>query len=106
MHDLKWSEREKKFARLVFDATLQRELSEVMADFKQRAERAQKPDDLWAIEAWLAHRRRDIDTKYVFRYSQLIIVFGTLLREGRITLQQLEGLADDKLSHIERFATF
>ncbi len=106
MHDLKWTEREKKIAHQVFDAALERELSEVVADFKQRAERAQKPDDLWAIEGWLAHRRRDIDTKYVFRYSQLIIVFGTLLREGRITRQQLEGLAEDKLSYIERFAAF
>ncbi len=105
MHDLKWSEREKKIARRVFEAALQQELGEVMAEFKDKAARAAEPDDMWAVEGWLAHRRRDIDTKYDFRYSQLVIVFGKLLREGRITEQQLEGLGEDKLSYIERIAT-
>jgi hypothetical protein len=105
MHYLKWSEREKKLARLVFEPALQQELGEVMAEFKEKAICAEAPEDMWAVEVWLAHRRRDIDTKYDFRYSQLIIVFGKLLREGRITKQQLEGLAQDKLSYMERIAT-
>ena len=105
MHDLKWSEREKKIARRVFEAALQQELGEVMARFKEKAARAEKPEDMWSIEDWLAHQRREIDTKYDFRYSQLVIVFGKLLREGRITEQQLEGLGEDKLSYIERIAT-
>ncbi len=104
MHDLKWSERERKVARRLFEAALQQELGEVMAEFKKKAIHAQAPDDMWAVEGWLAHRRRDIDTKYDFRYSQLIIVFGTLLREGRITKQQLQGLGEDKLSYMERIA--
>ena len=105
MHDLKWTEREKKIARRVFEAALQQELSEVMAEFKEKAVRVEKPDDMWAVEGWLAQQRRDIDTKYDFRYSQLVIVFGKLLRESRITEQQLEGLGEDKLSYIERIAT-
>jgi len=80
MHDLKWSEREKKVARRVFETALQQELGEAMAEFKEKAVRALEPADMWAIEEWLAHRRRDIDTKYDFRYSQLVIVFGKLLR--------------------------
>ena len=52
----------------------------MMAKFKEKAARAEKPDDMWAIEEWLAHQRREIDTKYDFRYSQLVIVFGKLLR--------------------------
>ncbi len=105
MHDLKWTEREKKIARRVFEAALQQELSEVMAEFKEKAVRVEKPDDMWAVEGWLAQQRRDIDTKYDFRYSQLVIVFGKPLRESRITEQQLEGLGEDKLSYIERIAT-
>ena len=105
MHDLKWSEREKKIARRVFEAALHQELGEVMAEFKEKAARAEEADDMWAVEGWLAQRRRDIDTRYDFRYSQLVIVFGRLLREGRITEQQLEGLGEDKLSYIGRIAT-
>ncbi len=105
MHDLKCSEREKTIARRVFEAALQQELGEVMATFKEKAALAEKPDDMWAVEGWLAQRRHDIDNKYDFRYSQLVMVFGKLLREGRITEQQLEGLGEDKLSYIEHIAT-
>jgi len=49
MPDMPWSATEKKIARRVFDAALQSELADIMADFKARAVRASTPDDLWAI---------------------------------------------------------
>jgi len=105
MHDLKWSKRERKIARRAFEAALQQELGEIVTKFKEMAARAEKPDDMWAVESWLAQQRHGIDTKYDFRYSQLVIIFGTLLRESRVTEQQLEGLGEDKLSYIVRIAT-
>lgn len=105
MHDLKWSELEKKVARRAFEAALTAELAEVMAEFKARAAAAAEPDDLWAIEEHLRHTRREIDEKYDYRYSQLIMVFGRLLREGRIQQSQLAGLAEEKLSYIRRIAS-
>lgn len=105
MHDLKWSASEKKIARRVYEAALQQELGETMTRFKEMAARAEESADMWDVERWLAHQRRDIETKYDFRYSQLIIVFGRLLRENRITEERLAGLGDDKLSYIARIAT-
>ena len=40
--------------------------------------------------------------KYDYRYSQLILVFSRLLREGRIREEQLAGLSEEKLSYIRR----
>ena len=105
MHDLKWSASEKKIARRVFDTALQQELGEIMTKFKEMAARAEKPADMWAVENWLYRQRRDFDTKYDYRYSQLVSVFGRLLRESRVTKEQLVGLGGDKLSYIERIAT-
>jgi len=45
----------------------------------------------------LTRRRKEIDAKYEFKYSVLLLVFGDLVREGRITLDELHGLAEDKL---------
>lgn len=106
MDDLKWSESEKKVARRAFEAALAAELADVMVEFKARAAAASKPDDLWAIEEYLRHTRREIDAKYDYRYSQLIIVFGRLLREGRIQDAQLAGISEEKLSSIRRIASF
>lgn len=95
-----WKDSEKKIARRVFEAALQAELAEIMAKLKARAASAKEPDDMWAIQAYLAHAQREIDSKYDYRYSQLELVFGRLLRENRIEEQDLNGLADDKLAKI------
>ena len=105
MHNLKWSGSEKKIARSVFEVALQQELAEIMTMFKDKAARATEPDDIWAVENWLSRQRREIDTQYDFRYSQIIFVFGRLLRENRITEEQLAGLGDDKLSFIKHVAS-
>ena len=105
MYDLKWSESEKRLARRVFDAALAAELAEVMAEFKARAVAATEPDDMWSIQEHLYHKRREIDEKYDYRYSQLLLVFGRLVREGRVQEAQLTGLSEEQLSYIRRIAS-
>ena len=105
MSETKWAESEKRIARRVFEAALQRELAAVMAEFKRRAATAKEPEDMWSTEQYLSHMRREIDSKYDYRYSQLTIVFGRLLREARIEEHELDGLSDDKLAHIRRVAS-
>ena len=104
MHDEKWTDREKKIARRVFESAVSEELNSTIADFKARAAAVSEPEDMWALEHYLRERRRDIDRKYDYRYSQLIWVFGQLLREGRIREEQLAGLSEEKLNDIRRSA--
>jgi hypothetical protein len=49
---------------------------------------------------------KEINGKYDYRYSTLPIVFGQLLREGRISIDELRGLGDDKVGYIQRVAGF
>jgi hypothetical protein len=100
-----WTDGEKKIARRVFEAALHRELAEVMAEFKSRAARAKEPEDVWAVQDYLVQARRDIDKKYDYRYSQLDLVFGRLLREKRIEELELKGLAEETLAYIRRVAS-
>jgi Photoprotection regulator fluorescence recovery protein len=104
MRELRWTEAEKKLSRRAFEVALQAELADVLQDFKARAAAVQTPDDMWPIEHFLSQRRRELDAKYDYRYSQLISVFGRLVREGRLTEAHLEGLSQDKLEFIRRIA--
>jgi hypothetical protein len=83
-----WSSSEKGIARRVFEAALARELAEAIAEFKARAAAVASPEEMWALEEFLSHTRREIEAKYDYRYSQLDIVFGKLLRERRIAAQR------------------
>lgn len=100
MHDFSWSAGEKKIARQVFEAAVQAELSDLVREFKAKANAVQEVGAVWAIRDWLDERQREIDEDYDYRYSRLIAVFALLVRKGRIDLADLSGLAADKLQKI------
>jgi len=101
-----WSKSEKAIARTAFDAALGRELHEVIQEAKRMANGIQKSSDLWDLEHYLTERRKQIDRKYDYRYSQLTHVFGRLLYENRLTEEDLRGLREDKLKSIRSLAKF
>lgn len=102
MYDVKWSESEKKLSRRVFEAALRAELADIMAEFKSKASAVATPEEMWAVQKFLVRKQLEIDEKYDYRYSRLVVVFAGLLREGRIQEEQLHGLSEEKLSHIRR----
>jgi hypothetical protein len=102
MHELKWSHAEKLVARRAFDMALGKELEALIREAKGRAARIEEPPELWAMESWLTERRREIDRRYDYRYSILPFVFAQLLRDGRLTEDDLHGLEGAKLDLISR----
>ena len=101
-----WSRSEKAIARTAFDAVLGRELHEVIQQAMKMASQIQQSSDLWDLEHYLTQRRKEIDRKYDYRYSQLTQVFGRLLYEKRLGEEELRGLREDKLKPIRSFAKF
>ena len=105
-HEPIWSRSEKAIARTAFDAALGRELHEVIQEAKRMASQIHQSSDLWDLEHYLTQRRKEIDRKYDYRYSQLTQVFGRLLYEKRLRQEELCGLREDKLKPIRSFAKF
>ena len=101
-----WSRSEKALARKAFDVALGRELHEVIQEAKKMAGQIKQSSDLWDLEHYLTQRRKEIDRKYAYRYSQLTQVFGRLLYEKRLRQEELRGLREDKLKPIRSFAKF
>ena len=108
MRDLHWSPKEKAIARRAFDHALHQELEATIQEAKQMAARIKEPAELWELERHLTQRRKEIDAKYEFKYSMLLLVLADLARKGSINLDELHGLAGDKLriirDHIESAA--
>jgi Photoprotection regulator fluorescence recovery protein len=104
MYEFKWSHAEKMVARRAFHKALGEELEALIREAKIRATRVEEPPDLWNLENWLTERRREIDRRYDYRYSVLPLVFAHLLRDGRLTEDDLNGLKQEKLDLIRRAA--
>jgi hypothetical protein len=79
-----------------------KELGALLQEAKGRAARIEEPSELWDLESWLTERRREIDQRYDYRYSILPLVFAQLLRDGRVTEDDLHGLGQEKLDLIRR----
>jgi Photoprotection regulator fluorescence recovery protein len=104
MRELKWSSTERAIARRAFDRVLQQELDATIRSTKEMAARIKLPHELWELEHHLTELRKAIDSKYVYKYSKLVPFFADLVAEGKLDLQDLRGLSDDKLRYIRRYA--
>lgn len=105
MRDFKWSDAEKKVARRAFDAAFERECAAVIQNLKELSTKAEHSESIWVIHDYLTEQRKTISGKYDYRYSQLIIVFGRLLREGWLDDKDLEDLNEEKRQAIHRIAS-
>ena len=105
MQDFTWSPKEKQLARTVFERAAEAEEQELLERFKTTAAALKNLEDLWALQFAIRDSGREYQRKYDYRYSQLIGVFGRLVREGRVSIDALHGLSEEKLKYIERIAS-
>jgi hypothetical protein len=101
---LKWSAKDKAVARCAFDLALKQELDNMLREVKDKVSSIEEASELWELERWLAQRRQKIDRQFDFRYSVLLHVFASLLRERRLIDDDLQGLSQDKLTLIRQLA--
>jgi hypothetical protein len=105
MQNLSWSPTEKQLARTVFERAAVEEERELLEHFRSKSAALKNLEDLWALQYAIRDSEREFQQKYDYRYSKLIVVFGRLVREGRIPIEDLNGLSEDKLKYIERIAS-
>ena len=105
MHNDKWSKQEKTIARAAFDKAYEKECIQIIEKLKKKSLKLTRPEDIWDLHDYLSEIRQEIDQKYDFRYSVLILVFATLLNQQWLEIDDLEGLSTDKIDKIRFLAT-
>ncbi len=98
--EMEWSVAEKTIARNAFDRAYEREISALVTDVRERANRILELKDLWQLHDFLSARRHEIDGKYDDRDSMLVFVFADLIREGWLRIDELDGIHRDKIARI------
>ena len=101
-----WSKSERAIARTAFDAALKQELRTSCGKQSRWRTRSRNLQTVWELQHYLTERRKEIDGKYDYRYSQLTQVFGRLLYKKRLGEEELGGLREDKLKSIRSFDKF
>ena len=76
MTDIKWSQKEKSVSRAAFEKALKNEYDNIIGTVKKKATNLSESKNIWELEDYLCNKRKEIDNKYDYRYSALIVVFG------------------------------
>ena len=104
IYDLKWSSDEKKVARKAFDNAYQREMDNIKSSLMDKVSQIKTNADIWVIDDFLSEKRKIVDSKYDYRYSQLIMVFSILLSEGYLKEEDISELAEEKREVIKKLS--
>ena len=100
MNEIKWSKTEKRKARGAFDKAYERECAELVREIRAKAKELSHPDDIWKLHDFLTDEKKKLSHKYDFRYSVLVFIFAILIEEGWLSLEELDGIGEDKISQI------
>jgi hypothetical protein len=102
MRELLWSATQKKAARAAFDLAFARELKSIRQHAEAMLRESEDDRVVWSLRDYLSERGREIDRKYDFRYSVLMLVFHRLVFEGWLTEDELAGIGTEKVEMIRR----
>lgn len=98
--NISWSQTEKDIAQTAFDKAYKRETSFILQAVREQASQIDEVEDLWRLNDFLSGRRHNLEGKYDFDESSLIFIFASLIKEKWLKIEELEGLAKDKLAKI------
>jgi Photoprotection regulator fluorescence recovery protein len=96
--ETEWSEVEKQVAEKAFHTAYKRETTALINEICEKVSLIAEIEDVWHLHDYLSAKRHEIDGKYDFDYSTFIFVFARLLKDKWLSVEELSGLAADKIS--------
>lgn len=98
--ELQWTAQEQSIAKAAFDKAYQQEIQALVQLVRDQAGSIAGTEDVWRLHDFLSARRHELDGKYDERESALLFVFAGLVKEGWLSLDDLDGIDVLKLSKI------
>ena len=95
-----WTTTEETIAQKAFDIAYKREISSLMSSVRQQVGSLQEVDDMWRLHDYLSVKRHEVDGRYDYRLPMLVFVFAGLVKDGWLSIEELEGLGSDKIAKI------
>jgi len=95
-----WTQIEEDVARKAFEIAYKRETNALIDSVRYKASSLTEIDDMWQLHDFLSVKRHEVDGRYDYNLPMLVFVFAGLIKDGWITLKELEGLNGDKLAKI------
>ena len=73
---------------------------------RQQAETIESVDSLWQLHDFLSIQRHVIEGRFDFRLDGILFVFASLVKDGLLQFDELQGLNDQKMGKISAMVRF
>jgi hypothetical protein len=101
---LEWTEYEQQVARHAFNQAHARAVAGIIKAVQLHASRLDSAEECWKLHDFLSIQRHEIEGRFDFRLPGLLFVFASLVKDGLLQLDELEGLDLDKLHKVAAMA--
>ncbi|MCT0206813.1 hypothetical protein KQ305_03695 [Synechococcus sp. CS-1332] len=97
---LGWTDQEQDVARRAFDKAHSRAAQGIIRAAQAHASRMECVEECWKLHDFLSIQRHEIEGRFDFRLPGLLFVFASLVKDGLLQMDELEGLDQEKLTKI------
>lgn len=101
-----WSEAEQAIAKAAFDSAYNRAIDGLIAAIRSQVEGLKTAETVWELHDFLSIQRHVIEGRFDLRSEGILFVFASLVKEGLLQLDELQGLDQDKLGKVKAMSLF
>ena len=87
-----WTDQEQAVAREAFELAYGRSTVALIEAVRRQVDTLQTVDALWQLHDFLSIQRHVIEGRFDFRLDGILFVFASLVKEGLLQLDELQGL--------------
>ena len=101
-----WTPQEQAIAEEAFQRAQGRAVSALISKVKGHASGLGSVEALWQLHDFLSTQRHDMEGRFDFRLEGILFVFASFVKDGLLSVEELEGLEPDKLAKIRAMSLF
>ena len=101
-----WTEQEQAVGLTALNRAQARTIERLIADLHRQVIELTSADQIWQLHDFLSIQRHGIEGRFEFRQESILFVFASLVKEGFLNLDELQGLDAEKLAKIMAMSRF
>jgi hypothetical protein len=103
---LVWTPQEQEIAREAFETAQGRAISTLVDKVQRHATGLSSVDSIWQLHDFLSTQRFDMEGRFDFRLEGILFVFAGFVKDGLLSLEDLQGLDAEKQAKIKAMSLF
>jgi hypothetical protein len=101
-----WTSEEQVVARTAFELGKQRSITALITTLQEQSRKLDTPESIWKLHDHLSTERYLFEGRAEFDKSNVLFVLADMIKQRLITMDDLQGLDQTKVSKVKAMSMF